>query len=230
MPREVTIDPNSIRHQFDEKTKKWYFSVIDVIAIVTDSSDPRNYWKVLKNRLHKANPQLVTACNQLKLPSSDGKSYLTDVAEGEVILEIIRGISSDFTTPLRLYFEKIEATYPHIGNAFLGDVENSEEAELPIDMYSTPTHMVIISFVPGTNIEDIFISTGYREITIKGKRISSKKEKCTSQEIYWGTFSRTISLPTEIHIDGVEATASHGVLTIRLPKVDILRTRIIKVR
>src|SRR3989338_7101248 len=81
----TTIKDDAIRHHFDEKSGKWYFSVVDVIAIITKSSDPRNYWKVLKNRLKKAQNKLVTECNQLKMLASDGKYYLTDVADEKTI-------------------------------------------------------------------------------------------------------------------------------------------------
>ncbi len=81
---DIIIKDDTIRRQWDQKSKTWFFSVVDIIAIVTKSSDPRNYWKVLKSRLNKANPQLVTKCNQLKMPSIDGKSYLTDTADSEV--------------------------------------------------------------------------------------------------------------------------------------------------
>lgn len=89
---KMNDNQNKIRRHFDENTGKWYFSITDVIALTTDSTDPRNYWKVLKNRLKNTNYELVTKCNQLKMPSKDGKSYLTDVADAETIIEIIKCI------------------------------------------------------------------------------------------------------------------------------------------
>ena len=67
------FEQKQVRSVWDDTTEEWYFSVVDVVAILTDSQDPRNYWKVLKNRLKKEGNQSVTNCNQLKLPSSDGK-------------------------------------------------------------------------------------------------------------------------------------------------------------
>lgn len=231
MTSAITINDEMIRRQYDDQNKKWYFSVVDVVAIVTDSSDPRNYWKVLKSRLNKANPELVTKCNQLKMPSSDGKSYLTDTADSEVMLQIISAISKDFVHPFRLFFEKTELIYPHVSGDFLKELENSEELELPVDMYQTPTEIIIESLIAGSQLEDIFISIGYKNILIKGRRtIPQNKENYLYQEIYWGTFSRSISLPSEIQIDLVEASSSHGFLKIRLPKIDTLRTRIVKVK
>ena len=231
MKSAITINDEMIRRQYDGQSKKWYFSVIDIIAIVTESSDPRNYWKVLKSRLNKANPQLVTACNQLKMPSSDGKSYLTDTADSETMLEVIATISNDFVSPFRLYFEKIEMTYPHVSGNFLNELDNTDNAELPVDVYQNATDIIIESLVAGSQTEDIFISVTYKSITIRGKRIlPQNKENYLLQEIYWGAFSRTIELPAEIQVDQVQATSSHGFLKIVLPKIDTLRTRIIKVK
>jgi len=72
-----------VRSVWDGEAEEWYFSVVDVVAVLTDSADARNYWKVLKNRLKKEGNKSVTNGNQLKLPSSDGKSYKTDVATAE---------------------------------------------------------------------------------------------------------------------------------------------------
>jgi len=72
-----------IRRVYDEDAEIWWFSVIDIVQVLTQQADykaARNYWKVLKNRLGKEGSQLVTDCNQLKLPAADGKKYLTDVA------------------------------------------------------------------------------------------------------------------------------------------------------
>ena len=69
-----------VRSVWDETAEEWYFSVVDVVAVLTESDNPRNYWKVLKNRLKKEGNESVTNCNQLKLKAADGKSYKTDVA------------------------------------------------------------------------------------------------------------------------------------------------------
>ena len=70
-----------VRVHWDTAAEKWYFSIVDIIAILTESENPRNYWKVLKHRLSKEGSQLVTNCNQLKMESTDGKKYKTDVAD-----------------------------------------------------------------------------------------------------------------------------------------------------
>ena len=68
-----------VRTSWDNEKETWYFSVVDIVGILSDSKNPNNYWKVLKNRLRKEGSQLVTTCNQLKMQSSDGKYYKTDV-------------------------------------------------------------------------------------------------------------------------------------------------------
>ena len=78
-----------IRSVWDDVAEEWYFSVVDVIAVLTESTDPRNYWKVLKNRLKKEGNQTVTNCNQLKMLANDGKMRLTDVADQQQLFRII---------------------------------------------------------------------------------------------------------------------------------------------
>lgn len=226
---EITIKDENIRRQWDEKKKTWYFSVVDVISVVTKSSDPRNYWKVLKSRLNKANSELVTKCNQLKMPSSDGKSYLTDTADSETILEIVKVISTHYVTPLRQWFDNIESE-SSIKSEYKGD---EEEAELTIDVYETDKDIIVESMVAGVSIENLSISVGCSEVIIRGKRLMLENisiENHMLQEIYWGVFSRSIPLPSEVDIDGVEASIEHGFLKIKLPKINKLRTRIIKIK
>ena len=86
-----------IRVEWDNE--KWYFSIIDVIAILTKSENPRKYWSVLKTRLKQEGSQLATDCSQLKMKSSDGKYYKTDVADTEQLLDgTFTLLSSLFTT------------------------------------------------------------------------------------------------------------------------------------
>ena len=77
------FEERKVRTVWDDEEEKWYFSIVDTVAVLTDSPNPNNYWKVLKHRLKKEGNQSVTNCNQLKLISSDGKSYRTDVADTE---------------------------------------------------------------------------------------------------------------------------------------------------
>ena len=78
-----------IRSVWDDETEIWYFSIVDVVAVLTESADPANYWKVLKNRLKKEGNETVTNCNQLKLRAADGKMRMTDVATAEQTFRVI---------------------------------------------------------------------------------------------------------------------------------------------
>ena len=105
-----------IRTAWNEEDEEWYFSVVDVIAVLTDSPNPNNYWKVLKKRLKDEGNELVTACNQLKLKShKDGKRYITDVADTEQLLRIVQSVPSPKAEPFKLWLaqvgrERIEET------------------------------------------------------------------------------------------------------------------------
>lgn len=99
-----------IRRLYDEKTETWFFSVVDIIQVLiqqTDYKAARNYWKVLKNRLKNEGSELVTKCNQLKLEASDGKRYLTDVANVETILRLVQSIPSPKAEPIKLWLAKV---------------------------------------------------------------------------------------------------------------------------
>ena len=110
------FENREIRTAWDGEKEEWYFSVVDVVAVLTDSPNPNNYWKVLKKRLKDEGNQSVTFCNQLKLKSpKDGKRYLTDVATTEQLLRIIQSIPSPKAEPFKLWLaevgrERIEET------------------------------------------------------------------------------------------------------------------------
>ncbi len=110
------FEDKRIRTAWDEEEQEWYFSVVDVVEVLTDSADPNNYWKVLKSRLVKEGNQSVTNCNQLKMKShKDGKNYKTDVANTEQLLRIIQSIPSPKAEPFKMWLaqvgrERIEET------------------------------------------------------------------------------------------------------------------------
>ncbi len=101
------FEERNVRTIWDDVQEKWYFSVVDVIAILTDSPTPRNYWKVLKNRLKKEGNESVTNCNQLKLLAADGKRYLTDVADQEQLFRIIQSVPSPKAEPFKQWMAKV---------------------------------------------------------------------------------------------------------------------------
>ena len=98
-----------IRSVWDDEAEKWYFSVVDVVAVLTESENPRNYWKVLKTRLKKEGNQSVTNCNQLKLKAADGKFYKTDVADQEQLFRLIQSIPSPKAEPFKMWMAKVAA-------------------------------------------------------------------------------------------------------------------------
>ena len=111
--------------------------------------------------------------------------------------------------------------------------EENEEAELSVDVYQTPTDIIIQTMVAGVKPEDLEISIARDTITIRGEREESRtvdEDNYFSKELYWGKFSRTISLPAEVEPEEVEATERHGLLTIKIRKVDKGKKNSVKVR
>ena len=101
------FEGNKVRVVWDEEQEKYFFSVVDIIHVLTDSVDARTYWKVLKNRLKKEGNESVTNCNQLKLPSSDGKKYNTDVADLQGIFRIIQSVPSKKAEPVKQWLAQL---------------------------------------------------------------------------------------------------------------------------
>ena len=104
-----------IRSHWDEEHEKWYFSIVDVVGVLTDSPNPRKYWSVLKTRLKQEGSQLTTDCSQLKMQAADGKFYITDAANTEQLLRLIQSIPSPKAEPFKLWlarvgYERIEET------------------------------------------------------------------------------------------------------------------------
>src|SRR3990172_2106243 len=99
-----------IRRHYDDEKEIWYFSVIDVVAALTDQINyqtARKYWNKLKERLKNEGNESVTNCHQLKLLSADGKRYLTDVADVETILRLIQSVPSKKAEPIKLWLAKV---------------------------------------------------------------------------------------------------------------------------
>ena len=109
------FEDKRIRTAWDEEKEEWYFSIVDVIAVLTDSPNPQTYWRVLKKRLKDEGNEIVTSCNALKMTAADGKRRLTDVADTEQLLRIIQSIPSPKAEPFKLWLaqvgrERIEET------------------------------------------------------------------------------------------------------------------------
>ena len=104
------FDAQSIRRVYDEDTETWWFSVIDVVQVLTQQPDDltaRKYWNQLKRRLSAEGSQLVTDCHQLKLPAADGKNYLTDCATAQTLLRLVQSIPSPKAEPIKLWLAKV---------------------------------------------------------------------------------------------------------------------------
>lgn len=107
------FEEKKIRSVWDDKEEKWYFSIVDVCAVLTEQPDTehaRNYWKVLKHRLIKEGNQTVTTCNRLKLRAADGKLRLTDVADTEQLFRLIQSIPSPKAEPFKQWMAQVAST------------------------------------------------------------------------------------------------------------------------
>ena len=111
-----------IRRHWDEKQEKWYFSVVDVIAVLSESENPQVYWRVMKKRLiDEGSSETVTKCNAFKMPAADGKMRLTDVADTETMFRIIQSIPSPNAEPFKLWLA-------HVGYERVEESEDPEKA------------------------------------------------------------------------------------------------------
>ncbi|MFZ2950882.1 MAG: Bro-N domain-containing protein [Desulfuromonadaceae bacterium] len=125
MTRETAVklfEHRQIRAAWDEEKQKWYFAIVDVVRVLTDSSNPRTYWSVLKTRLKKEGSQLATNCSQLKIKAADGKLYMTDVADTEQLLRLVQSIPSPKAEPFKQWLAQV-------GYERIQEIENPELAQ-----------------------------------------------------------------------------------------------------
>ena len=101
------FEDKKVRTAWDDQEEKWYFSIVDVCEVLTDSVNPQTYWRVLKNRLIKEGNQTVTNCNALKLLAPDGKMRLTDVADTEQLFRLIQSIPSKKAEPFKQWMAEV---------------------------------------------------------------------------------------------------------------------------
>ena len=110
MDKETAIklfEDKRVRVLWDEDLEKWFFSIIDVVGVLSESDNPRKYWSVLKTRLKAEGSQLATNCSQLKMKAEDGKMRLTDIADTEEILRLIQSIPSPKAEPFKMWLAKV---------------------------------------------------------------------------------------------------------------------------
>ena len=124
---------NNVRTEWNSDKEKWYFSIVDVVAVLTGSNfqNARNYWKVLKHRLKEEGNQSVTDCNQLKMVASDGKKYNTDVADTEQLLRLIQSIPSKKAEPFKMWLAKVGRER----------IDETEDPELTFDRAMQTYHL-----------------------------------------------------------------------------------------
>ena len=101
------FENKAIRTAWDEEKEEWYFSIVDVVAVLTDSPNPQTYWRVMKKRLKDEGNETVTNCNALKMTAADGKKRLTDVANTEQLLRIIQSIPSPKAEPFKAWLAMV---------------------------------------------------------------------------------------------------------------------------
>ena len=115
------FEERKVRTIWDDTHEKWYFSIVDAVAILTDSPNPQTYWRVLKKRLKEEGNETVTNCNALKLEAADGKMRLTDVADTEQLFRLIQSIPSPKAEPFKQWMAEVAGTLlsPSSGVALL---------------------------------------------------------------------------------------------------------------
>ena len=101
------FENQKIRTAWNEETEQWYFSVVDVVAVLTESVDPQSYWRKLKQRLKEEGNETVTNCHALKMTAADGKKRLTDVADTEQLLRLVQSIPSPKAEPFKLWLAQV---------------------------------------------------------------------------------------------------------------------------
>ncbi len=116
------FESKKIRSEWSESEQKWYFAIVDVIAVLTDSPNPQVYWRVLKKRLKAEGNETVTNCNALKMRASDDKMRLTDVADVNQLLRLIQSVPSPKAEPFKIWLAKV-------GYERLEEIENPELAQ-----------------------------------------------------------------------------------------------------
>ena len=101
------FEEKKVRTAWDDASEEWYFSIVDVVDVLTDSPNPRKYWSVLKTRLKKEGSELTTNCSQLKMVATDGKKYLTDVVSTQQLFRLIQSIPSPKAEPFKLWIAQV---------------------------------------------------------------------------------------------------------------------------
>jgi hypothetical protein len=172
------FEDKKVRTFWDGENEKWYFSVIDVVEVLTDSQNPRKYWSVLKTRLKVEGSQLATNCSQLKMQSVDGKYYKTDVADTEQLFRLIQSIPSPKAEPFKLWLAQV-------GSDRLDEIENPELAtQRTRELYKLK------------GFPDDWIEKRMRSIAIREELTEEWKNRGVKEQIEYAILTAEISKAT----------------------------------
>ena len=172
------FETKKIRSEWNEKEQKWYFAIVDVIAVLTESPNPQVYWRVLKKRLKAEGNETVTNCNALKMQAADGKMRLTDVAHVNQLLRLIQSIPSPKAEPFKLWLAKV-------GQERLEEIENPELASQRIrQIYKAKGY------------SDEWIEKRIRGIAVRDELTEEWKKRGVKEKIEFAILTSEISKAT----------------------------------
>lgn len=172
------FESKKVRSVWDTENEKWYFSIVDVVEILTDSPKPRTYWSVLKTRLKKEESQLATKCSQLKMQAADGKYYLTDVADSEQLLRLVQSIPSPKAEPFKLWLAQV-------GYERLEEIQNPELAAKRMrELYKAKGY------------SDEWIEKRVRGIAIRDELTNEWKKRGVKEQLEYAILTAEISRAT----------------------------------
>lgn len=173
------FESKKIRSVWNEQEQKWYFSIIDIISVLTESNRPRKYWSDLKKKLLKEGfTQLSEKIGQLKLESEDGKKYLTDVADAETLMRLIQSIPSPKAEPFKLWLAKV-------GYERLEEIENPELASKRVrEIYRAKGY------------SDEWIEKRLRGIAVRDELTDEWKKRGVKEQIEFAILTSEISKAT----------------------------------
>ncbi len=181
MTQETAVklfESKQVRSIWDSASEKWYFSIVDVVNVLTGSPNPRKYWSVLKTRLIKEGSQLTTNCSQLKMQAADGKYYLTDVADSEQLLRLIQSIPSPRAEPFKLWLAQV-------GYERLEEIQNPELAAKRMrELYKAKGY------------SDEWIEKRVRGIAIRDELTNEWKKRGVKEQLEYAILTAEISRAT----------------------------------
>jgi len=172
------FESKQVRTEWDPKAQKWYFAIVDVIAVLTESADPGAYWRKLKERLKKEGNETVTNCHGLKMTAADGKQRLTDVADTEQLLRLIQSIPSPKAEPFKLWLARV-------GYERLEEIENPELAAKRMrELYKAKGY------------SDEWIEKRVRGIAIRDELTSEWQKRGVKEQLEYAILTAEISRAT----------------------------------